>query len=77
MKKLQGLTEFNKLTNAEMSQVLGGILQATGAGTLCVNPAMSASGCMSYSSDTLDSQGGGSYTPANGTACNSDVNQSC
>jgi hypothetical protein len=88
MKKLESLSAFAQrgMTANEMYNVKGGNAGAestlesateTGKGTICVPTSLSASGCCAVSSDYYRSDGSYSYSPANGTTANSDVNLPC
>jgi hypothetical protein len=78
MKKLESLSSFQSrsLNKMEIIQIKGGVSTGTitSSGTLCVDPARSSTGCMSYSSDIACDDGSATYTPTNGNASSSDVN---
>ncbi len=61
MKKLQSLEKFKSLGlhKHSLSSIVGGFQEAlqTGAGTVCVNEAISSTGCASYTSDTISDGG--------------------
>ncbi|MDD2529180.1 MAG: hypothetical protein PHT26_14175 [Lentimicrobiaceae bacterium] len=64
MKKLQSLEDFKAsgLSQSFMSKLVGGAETPTGAGCKPVNTEISSTGCVSFTSDTDDGNGGGSYT---------------
>lgn len=79
MQKLEKLSAFqdSQLSKDSMKQIYGGDTD-TAAGTICVSTTISSTGCCSVSSDLRDDKGRiCAFSPANGTAEKSDVNQPC
>jgi hypothetical protein len=79
MQKLEKLSAFqgSQLSKDAMRKIYGGDTE-TGAGTICVATSLSSTGCCSVSSDRYDDKGRlASFSCANGTVQNSDVNQPC
>jgi len=73
MKKLQNLENFKKagLHKNVLAKLTGGAQEGTVAGTACVNTELSATGCISYTSDTIQPGGGVIYHDTK------DINEPC
>jgi hypothetical protein len=75
MKKLESLADFNSrnLNQLAMGKITGGVVpnKNSGAGSICVPTALSASGCMAYTADIPNTSNGWGYEGAH------DINQPC